>query len=382
MVRTMAGSLEAIETLIIGAGAAGLAVGQALAQRKRPFVLVERAEAIGASWRNRYDRLHLHTAKRYSSLPGLRFPASAPTYPSRQQVVDYLTSYAERFGIAPRFGSQVERVAPDPAGGGWLTRTSRGDFRSSHVVVATGFNAVPVSPRWPGMETFSGEILHSAAYRRPDAWTGQRVLVVGSGNSGAEIALDLLERGAQVDLCIRGKLHVTRRDTLGLPNPLPPILLSKLPLALADGIARATIRLVVGDLTRWGIEAPDCGPFRAIAETARIPMVDVGTLARIKKGELPVRKGIERFNPDGVTFVDGRRERYGAVVLATGFRAGLDQFLEGAADLLDDRGRRRSPTVQVLPGLFLIGFVQPATGLLREIGRESSQVAAGIAAAS
>jgi indole-3-pyruvate monooxygenase len=369
--------VEVNATVVIGAGAAGLAAAGALAERKLPFVVLEKEDAVGASWRARYERLHLHTSKRYSALPGMPFPAEVPTYPSRLQVVDYLTAYAERFGVQPRFGCTVQRLAP--AKEGWRTGTSAGEFLSQNVVVATGFNAVPVLPRWPGLDDYRGELLHSSVYRRPDRWAGKRVLVVGSGNSGAEIALDLVENGAQVDLCVRGKLHVLKRDTLGLPNPLPSILLGKLPMPVADTIARATLRLTMGDLRRWGIEPPDTGPFRAIAENARIPLVDVGTVARIKKGDITVRKGIERFDREGVVFVGGDRQAYGAVVLATGFRTGLERFLVGADGLLDDRGRRRAPGVEVRPGLFLVGFVQPATGLLREIGFEALQVAEAIA---
>jgi indole-3-pyruvate monooxygenase len=370
--------VEAIGTVVIGAGAAGLATGRALAERGLPFVVLEREAAVAASWRSRYDRLHLHTAKRYSELPGMRYPAEVPTYPSRLQVVDYLTAYADRFGIRPRFDCDVQRL--EPTAKGWRTRTSQGDFHSDNVVVATGFNAVPVSPRWPGMDDYRGELLHSAVYRRPDRWAGKRVLVVGSGNSGAEIALDLVEQGSQVDLCVRGKLHVLKRDTLGLPNPVPSILLGKLPMPVADAIARTTLRLTMGNLRRWGIETPEVGPFRAIAESARIPLVDVGTVDRIKKGDITVRKGIDRFDREGVVFVDGERQPYAAIVLATGFRTGLERFLVGAEDLLDSRGRRRAPDVEVRRGLFLIGFVQPATGLLREIGREATRVAEGIAA--
>jgi indole-3-pyruvate monooxygenase len=375
----MVRSVETTDTLVIGAGAAGLATGQALAARKVPFVIVEQGDGVGWSWRNRYDRLHLHTAKRYSALPGLPFAREVPTYPSRQQVVDYLAAYADRFQLQPRFGHAVKRVEPDPAGAGWRTQTSRGELRSDRVVVATGFNGVPSRPLWPGLELYRGEVLHSADYRRPDRWPGKRVLVVGSGNSGAEIALDLVEHGVRADLCVRGKVHVLKRDTLGLPNPLPALVLSKLPLPVADGIARATLRLTMGDLRPYGLDPPAAGPFRAIAQEARIPLIDIGTVDRIKKGEIAVRKGIDRFHADGVTFVDGQRERYDAVILATGFRSGLDRFLDHAEELVDDKGRRRAPGLEARPGLFLVGFVQPATGLLREMGREARQVAETIA---
>jgi len=172
---------------------------------------------------------------------------------------------------------------------------------------------------------------------------------------------------------------VTFRDTLGMPTPLPTILLTKLPLGVADAIARAMLRVTVGDLSQWGIEAPDIGPIRGILEHARIPLIDVGTLARIKSGEIVVRKGIERFESDGVTFVDGKRQAYDAIVLATGFRPGLDRVLEDSGELIDSYGRAARGGFELRPGLYLVGYSQPATGLLREIGLEARRTAADIA---
>ncbi|SRR6266545_2661234 len=368
-----------IDTIVVGAGPAGLAVGKELRERKVPFQILEKEASIAPSWHRHYDRLHLHTAKRYSSLPGMPFPSHSANYPSRLEVVEYLNAYAERFGLKPRYGVNVERVERNPVGGGWRVRTSEGEIAATRVVIAAGYNAIPWRPQWAGMEHYSGELLHSSAYRNGDRWKGKHVLVVGAGNSGAEIALDLVESGARVDLCVRGKLHVTFRDTLGMPTPLPTILLTKLPLGVADAIARAMLRVTVGDLSQWGIEAPDIGPIRGILEHARIPLIDVGTLARIKSGEIVVRKGIERFESDGVTFVDGKRQAYDAIVLATGFRPGLDRVLEDSGELIDSYGRAARGGFELRPGLYLVGYSQPATGLLREIGLEARRTAADIA---
>lgn len=365
------------ETLVIGAGPAGLAVGQALRSRGIAFTIVERGPTVAPAWHRHYERLHLHTAKRFSSLPGMPFPADAPTYPSRRQVIEYLEAYAERFDLRPRCGVTVQRV--EPVEGGWRALTDQGEIAARHVVLATGLNCVPVEPRWPGMESYAGELLHSSAYVNGERWRGRRVLVVGAGNSGAEIALDLAEHGARVDLCVRGKLHVTLRDTLGLPTPVPSILLTKLPLALGDAIAKATLRFSVGDLSRWGIETPAYGPIRGIVEHGRVPLIDVGTLARIKRGEIKVRKGIERFQPDGVSFADGTRVAYDAVVLATGYRSGLERLLDRAEALLDPRGRARYDGPTPRPGLYLAGYCTPATGLLRELGFTARRIAQHIA---
>jgi cation diffusion facilitator CzcD-associated flavoprotein CzcO len=306
------------------------------------------------------------------------FPADAPTFPTRGHVIAYMTAYAARFGLEPRFGVTVTRIERDAAEGGWRVRSARGDIAARRVVVAAGLNAVPSRPDWPGMEDYRGELLHSSAYRSGKPWAGRRVLVVGAGNSGAEIALDLAEHGARTDLCIRGKLHVTMRETLGLPAPVPTILLTKLPLAFADAIANAALRRTVGDLSRWGIEAPDYGPIRGIVERGRIPLIDVGTLARIKRGDITVRKGIERFHADGITFADGERAAYDAVVLATGFRPGLERLFDDTEGLLDDRGRALDGGITARPGLYLAGYATPPTGTLREIGFIARRIAAHI----
>jgi indole-3-pyruvate monooxygenase len=369
---------EQLDTLIVGGGPAGLAVAKELAGRGLPFVIVERGQTPASAWQRHYERLHLHTAKRFSSLPGMPFPADAPTFPTRAQVIAYMEAYASRFGLKPRFGVSVTRIERNVAEDGWLIRSDRGDMAARRVVVAAGLNAVPSRPQWPGMESYRGDLLHSSDYRNGAPWTGRRVLVVGAGNSGAEIALDLAEHGVRADLCIRGKLHVTARETLGLPTPLPTILLMQLPLAVADAIANAALRLTVGDLSRWGIEAPGYGPIRGIVERGRVPLIDVGTLARIKRGDIVVRKGIERFHADGVSFADGERAAYDAVVLATGFRPGLENLFENAEGLLDQRGRALRDGITARPGLYLAGYATPPTGLLREIGFTARRIAAHI----
>jgi indole-3-pyruvate monooxygenase len=350
-------------------------VGQALRERKIAFVILERGETLAPAWHRHYERLHLHTSKRFSSLPGMPFPHSAPTYPSRLQVIDYLNAYARRFGLEPRFGVTVRRVEHDSSAGGWYVRTGRGDITARSVVLAAGLNAVPMQPQWPGMESYAGELLHSSAYVSGKRWAGRRALVVGAGNSGAEIALDLAEHGARADLCVRGRLHVTLRDTLGLPSPLPTIVLTRLPLPMADAIARTTLRFTIGDLSRWGIQAPDYGPIRGIVERGRVPLIDVGTLARIKAGDIVVRKGIGRFHADGVEFADGERVAYDAVVLATGYRSGLERMVDKPEDLLDARGRALHGGITRRPGLYLVGYATPATGLLRDIGFSARRVA-------
>jgi indole-3-pyruvate monooxygenase len=184
------------DTIIVGAGPAGLAVGATLRRANVPFVMLERAERVGASWHSHYERLHLHTPKRYSALPHRPFPAAYPTYPSRQQVWEYLEDYARAFDLRPEFGNEVDRCVRRNDGV-WEVTTNAGIYRSRQLVIACGWQRDPNLPCWPGMDSFPGPILHSRDYVNGEQFRGRRVLVVGFGNSGAEIALDLAEYGAR-----------------------------------------------------------------------------------------------------------------------------------------------------------------------------------------
>ncbi|WP_437688207.1 flavin-containing monooxygenase [Sorangium sp. So ce176] len=367
--------IEESHVVIIGAGPSGLAVGACLRERGIPFVLLEQSDAVGATWRRHYQRLHLHTVKQFSSLPGLAWPRYAPPYPSRAQMVDYLQRYAERFRLEPRFGAEVVRAHRD--GSRWVTQTRAGEFTSRALVVATGYSRLPNVPTWPGQERFRGPILHSSTYGSGAAFRGQRVLVVGSGNSGGEIAMDLWEHAAETTVSARSGIHVIPRDPLRLPAQFSALALyGALPVAVGDRLATAFLSRTVGDLSRWGIHRPEIGPGTRAVKEGRIPLIDMGTLALIQQGKIAVVPGPRAFTETGVIFTDGRELPFDAVVLATGYRAGLGDFLEDAARFTDERGYPRwhgAPTPT--PGLFFIGFRNPITGQLRDIAAEAPRVA-------
>lgn len=367
------------ETLIVGAGPAGLATGACLRRAGREFVIVDGASAV-SSWRRHYERLHLHTARSHSSLPHHSMPSDWPTYVPRARFVEYLEDYARTFGLVPRFGERVTRAEPLD-GQGWRVTTSAGEHEVRHLVVASGNTAVPHRPAFPGQLRFGGEIAHSSDYRNADPYRGKRVLVVGAGNTGGEVALELSEKGAtSVDLCIRGKLHVITRDALGLPTQVMAALTLWIPLPLRDVIFRALMRVLVGNLSRWGIHAPAEGILAQIVRVGRVPLIDVGTIGAIRAGRIQVRPDIKELTEIGARFVDGKEGAYDVIVLATGFRPKLDAFLERATDVLDERGypRRRGCETE-LPGLYFVGFDPGQAGQLRQIAIEARRVAADIA---
>lgn len=373
--------LETQETdvLVVGGSAAGLATARALQQAGLRFEILEATDAVAMPWRHHYDRLHLHTPRSSSGLPGMPMPRDYPRYPSRDQVVAYLEAYAERFGLRPRFGRRVTRL--DRADGRWVADVAGGErWTARHVVVATGAARRPVRPSWPGMSEYEGDLLHSSEYRNGDPWAGRDVLVVGFGNSACELAIDLVERGARPHLSVRSPVNVIPRDMLGVVPVLQlGIAMRHVPTGLADALAAPLVRLTVGDITATGLRKLPYGPNTQIRRDRHIPLLDIGTMAHIRAGRIEVHGDIERFTHAGVVLDDGTWLEVAAVVLATGYEPGLADFLPEWRAVCDESGRPRvSGGATALPGLYFCGqFVSPA-GMLREIGLESQRIAAAI----
>jgi cation diffusion facilitator CzcD-associated flavoprotein CzcO len=336
-------------------------------------VLLEQAPHVAPAWRRHYERLHLHTPARHSSLPHLPMPASYPRYPSRQQVVDYLDGYAAKLGLRPTLRTTVTRI--ERSDGAWELSTSDGALRAASVVLCTGYNNVPLVPDWPGRDRFAGEAMHSSGYRTGERFKGRRVLVVGAGNSGAEIALDLLEHGARPMLCIRGPLHVVGRDVGPLPALDIAIAMEPLPDALRSAVMRAASLARYGSLRRWGIRRPRDGMLAQIRR-GRIPLIDVGTIAAIRRRQIEVVPGIAEFRSRSVRFANGEERTADAVVFATGYRTGLPDLLPGLRSSFDAKGLPASvPCLAEAPNLYFVGFENSETGLLRAIARRAAEVA-------
>jgi indole-3-pyruvate monooxygenase len=368
-------------TLVIGASAAGLAVAASLKAIGEPFDIVEATGAVGNAWRHHYDRLHLHTPKSDSALPGLPMPDAWPKYPAREHVVAYLEQYCAHNGLEPHYDTAVRRL--DRRDGEWVAETTRGEWRAKHVVVATGYTRRPVRPSWPGMETYRGRILHSSEYKNGDPWREQPVLVVGFGNSACEQAIDLVEHDALAHLAVRSPVNVVPRDVFGaVPILKLGIAMRLLPTGLADALAWPIVRFTIGDITKVGLKKLPYGPNTQIVHHRRIPLLDIGTMDHIRAGRIVLHGAVARFTREGVVFDDGREVAFAAVVLATGYAPGLDDFLVGWRDACDDEGVPRvSGVPSALPGLYFCGFYIAPSGMFREIGLEARRIATAIARA-
>ena len=369
-------------TIIIGAGPAGLAMAGQLAHRNLPFTVLEASEHIGFSWRNHYDRLHLHTVKEHSALPHLPYPADYPTYVSRLQVVEYLERYAEHFNIKPLFNQKVTRISRSSTDGTWQVQTETDTFTAERVIVATGYNRVPHIPELPGQRNFRGIIWHSHEYRNGAPFRNENVLIVGMGNTGAELALDLLENGAKPFISVRGPVNVVRRDTFGRPTQPTAIFLSRFPDWFCDVMARLSQKLSVGDVSAYGLGKPIHSPSYD-TRRGKTPVIDMGTLDQIKAGKITVVPGIRQVNAKTVTFTDSRELPFDAIILATGYRPGLTTVLETdlAAHVLNERGYPKSLwfSEPALRGLHFLGFSIPLTGVLYHLTIDSERIARYIA---
>ena len=372
---------ERVEVAVIGGGPAGLAAAATLKRCGIPAVVLERSEAVGASWRRHYDRLHLHTVRWLSNLPGYRFSRSHGRWVSRDGVVRYLEGYVRHHGLDVRTGVEVRRLDRSDDGAEWLLDTPDGTIRASYVVVATGYNHTPVLPNWPGRETFSGELIHGQYYRNPSPYVGRDVLVVGSGNTGAEIAVDLVEGGAgRVRMAVRTPPNVLLREANGVPAQVTGVLMRRLPLKVADAIAEVAAKAAVGDLSSFGLPPSPRGPFTRAATEDVVPILDVGLIRMLKQGWVEIVAAVVAFDGPAIVLADGSRIEPDAIIACAGYARGLEPLV-GHLGLLGFKGRpvvNGGQTHPNAPRLYFIGYTNPVSGMFREFGITARRIARAI----
>jgi glycine/D-amino acid oxidase-like deaminating enzyme len=367
------------QVVVVGAGPSGISAALALKdQGIRPLVM-DRAEQVGTSWRGRYDRLRLNTCRPFSHLADRPFPKGTPMFPTRDQVVEHIDRHAHEDGIDLQLGTRVDTIGANDDG--WVVDTSIGAMHARQVVVATGYEHSPLIPEWSGRESFGGDLRHASEYRNAEPYRGKRVLVVGPGCSGMEIAYDLAEGGAaKVWLSARTPPNIlTREGPGGVPGDMLGVALLRFPAGFADRVARLGRRLSVGDLTEHGLPVPDEGVFSRMYRLGVAPaIVDVEVIEAIKGRRIEIVRGVESLDATGVELADGARVEPDAVICATGYRRGLGPLV-GHLGVLDEREMPRTVGPEpAAPGLRFIGFV-PRPGQLGFAAKQAKQAAKRIA---
>nr|GMC63457.1 indole-3-pyruvate monooxygenase YUCCA2-like [Ipomoea batatas]GMC65311.1 indole-3-pyruvate monooxygenase YUCCA2-like [Ipomoea batatas] len=323
--------------VIVGAGPSGLAAAACLKERRIPSLILERANCIASLWQLKtYDRLRLHLPKHFCELPFMPFPSHFPTYPTKEQFVAYLEDYADRFGLQPEFNRTVVRAELDEKCGFWTVKCvgEKAEEVTEYVcrwlIVATGENAEEVVPGFDGMEKFSGPVIHTSQYKTGKAFHDCKVLVVGCGNSGMEVCLDLCNYSARPFLVVRDSVHVLPQEMLGRSTfGLSMWLLKWFPVRLADRILLFISRFVIGNTENLGLIRPEIGPLELKVTTGKTPVLDVGTLDKIRTGKIKVVPAIKRLTHHAVEFIDGTMENFDAIILATGYKSNVPSWLKG-----------------------------------------------------
>ncbi|WP_435355365.1 flavin-containing monooxygenase [Emticicia sp. SJ17W-69] len=371
--------MESHKNIIIGAGPSGLAIAGRLSKLNIPFIILEQSENVGNAWRNHYDRLHLHTDKKYSALPHLPFPADYPTFVPKAKYIEYLEAYRKYFNIQPIYNQEVTNIKR--VGEKWVVNTKTHVFDTENVIISTGYNRVPAIPTFKNQTVFKGEILHSSIYKNGKPYKDKSVLVVGYGNSGAEIALDLFENGAKTFTSIRTPVNIVKREFLGRSTQGLAIFLIQFGNTFYDFISNIFKKLSTGAMAGTGIPISTLAPSEQLRTLGKTPVIDVGTLKEIKAKNIVVLPDIKEFAENSIVFIDGQKIDFDAVILATGYHARLTDLVENITPFLNDRAYPKSiwSDDASFAGLYFLGFNLPLTGVLRDIHLSSAKIAQKIA---
>jgi putative flavoprotein involved in K+ transport len=361
------------EAIVCGAGTAGLAAAATL----RGVGVDEQTDRVGASWRTRYDGLRLNTPGWMSTQPGYRASRRRyGEYPSRDAWIQYLEDYAAHHRIDVRFGTQVRAVTS--ANGGWQVATDRGDLQARIVVIATGFDHDPDIPEWPGRDDFTGELIHSSAYRNPEPYRDRDVLVVGPNTTGSEVAALISRGGAcRVRVACRTPPNLTNRKVAGASINLHGIVLNRVPLRVADQIGWLSQRISFGDLERYGLPRSPEGVATTLIRRRQAPAYDSGFVALLKAGRIEIVAAVVGFEGADVLLADDTRIQPDAVIAATGYRRGLEPLVGHLGVLGGDgvplaSGGDQHPSA---PGLFFTGYRADLSGQLRLMRPDARAIA-------
>jgi hypothetical protein len=342
--------------LVIGAGPVGLAMADALKQRGVAFDQVDAADGVGGLWRNGvYQGVHIVSSKKSTGYTDYPMPAHYPDFPSSSQMLRYLESFAHDRGLADTLeaGRKVERAVP-LADESWQVTFDNGEERTyKGVVVCNGHHWDKRLPRYPGR--FTGTLIHSKDYKDPKQLQGKRVLVVGGGNSGCDIACEAGRVGASCDLSLRTGYWFLPKIAFG--KPLTDLPIWGLPVFLQRLVLHALVRVFIGDYRKYGLQKPNHKLFE------RHPAFGTDVLNYLRQGRIKSRPDIARLSGTKVHFADGSVGEYDLIVAATGFNNSIPFLPKGLVQIEND-------IVQVYGGafpeavknLYIVGWAQPRNG--------------------
>lgn len=359
--------------VIVGAGPSGLATAACLKEQGVPSIILEKADCIASLWQRRtYNRLKLHLPKQFCELPRMPFPADFPTYPSKKQFIEYLERYAREFELSPSFNVRVQSAKYDETCGLWRVSTvntgypkglgvPEAEYICRWLIVATGENAVPVIPDIAGKEKFNGKIIHACSYKNGAGYEGKNVLVVGCGNSGMEVSLDLANHNANPSMVVRSDVHVLPREMLGKSTfGVAMALMKWFPLWLVDRFLLFIAWIMLGNTHQYGLRRPKMGPLEMKNVAGKTPVLDVGALAKIRSCDIKVVPAVECLTPHGAKLVNGKEIEFDAVIWATGYKSNVPSWLE-KCDFFSKSGLPRQPFPNGWKGesgLYAVGFTR------------------------
>jgi len=371
---------DGVDSIVIGAGPAGLAAAHELMRVGRRVLVLERGNNVATSWRTHRNGLRLHTVRRLSGLPGMPIPRRYGRYVTSADLVHYLEDYRTRAAIPVRFGvtvANIQRGDGTGAGPRWNIVTTSGTvYGAATVVLATGYNRVPHIPALPGLEDFATPTMHVSTYTGGSQLAGRDVLVVGAGNAAAEAATELATAGAQhIRMAVRTTPHIVRRRIWGISMQRVAIMMDVIPTGVADKIAALIARLTVPDLSTRRMARPRPDLYTRVERDRSVPVHDTGIVTLIESGTVTPVAAVTGFGLETVQLADGATLRPDAVIFATGYRRGLEDLLDGL-DLLDSQGHPRSRSgTEAAPGFYFVGFTVSATGALRQMSTDARLVA-------
>lgn len=354
--------MAVLDVGVVGAGPSGLMLARRLGQTSATFEIFERNADVGGIWdidalgSPVYETAHFISSRTMSGFPGFPMPDDYPDYPNHLQLLDYIRAFADEFDLRGnvRFNTPVDRAALTPDGL-WELQLGTGETHlCRYLICANGVTWEPHFVSWPGQ--FNGEVRHSVTYRSPDEFTGKRVLVVGAGNSGADIACDASVSADQAFLSVRRGYHFIPKFIIGKPSDVFAEEGPKLPHWLEIRVFQALLRMINGDLRRYGLPEPDHKLFESH------PLMNTQILHYLGHGDCIAKPDVERFDGDHVVFADGSREQIDIVITATGYQHSIPFLDDG---VLEIKGGRPVLYLGIFPrscpNLAALGFIEFAS---------------------